>query len=104
MFNRIQSNARIAAVSRHFEDMSRLEIVQEMCLNLTGEAPHSITQCKLLLRGIYINIFDYVEEKFDQKFSSKRKLANYTKSSGKVFPLRKAKSANLRYLLKELFV
>lgn len=41
---------QVQSVNAHFQGKSKLAILQEMCLNLHGEEPDTITACKQLLQ------------------------------------------------------
>ena len=67
-----------------------------------NEVPSSITQCKKILKGVFINIFDYVDGKYDLKQPDRKALKNRCRERG-FFPKKKAKSEHLNQLLQHLF-
>merc|ERR1719197_435234 len=96
---------KIGEVNDYFDNFkSKLEIYQEVCKNLLGEVPDSVSKCEELLKGVYINIFDYVEGNYDKTFENLSELRKYCrKGNPGFFPKERAKSENLRCLLKKLF-
>lgn len=45
------------------EKYNKLEHYQELCTNILNKRPNTITQCKKVLKTIYVNIWDIVDEK-----------------------------------------
>ena len=92
----------VARVNAHFEDRTELDILQEMVLKLMNvDPPATRTACAKLLDKVYINIFDYVDGHYDRACRSRTGLLKRCKARG-FFPLKRAKSEQLRGLLKVL--
>jgi len=89
-------------VNEYFEGKSELTILKEMCQNLCDEVPSTKSQCRKLLKGVYINIYDYVDREYWRKVATIRQLRYRCKERG-YFNRERAKSEGLRHLLKILF-
>ena len=92
----------VRRVNAHFSNRSKLDVYQEVCKRLVGEIPPSVTKCEATLNGIHINIFDYVDEKYDMKMKNRRELIERCKRRG-YYPRQRAKDENLRCMLETLF-
>lgn len=82
------------------EKYNKLEHYQELCTNILNKRPNTITQCKKVLKTIYVNIWDIVDEKYTY-FDNYKKFRKYT-INGKIFPKDNAKGLNLNIFLKKL--
>jgi len=98
----LEEERRVEAVNDYFEGKSKLEIVQELCQNLLGDQSDTVTGCLELLKGTYINIFDYVDGNYEKTCDSVQELRKRCRERG-FFNREKAKNENLRPLLKKLF-
>lgn len=72
-----------------------------------GEPPKSKSQCKKVMRGVFINIHDFVDHLRDgialKRFPTLRALAAYTYAEGGVYPKLAAKRNELlRFLLQQI--
>ncbi|KAG6091188.1 hypothetical protein E4U31_007316 [Claviceps sp. LM219 group G6] len=91
------------------ENDEQLDVLQQLCRKLEIDPiPQSITACKKAIKGVYVNIVDFIDcERTGEpihKFASLADLRRYTKKNRKVFPRRQAKrSLLLRFLLQVLF-
>eukprot|EP00005_Dracoamoeba_jomungandri_P008157 CAMPEP_0174270950 /NCGR_PEP_ID=MMETSP0439-20130205/46344_1 /TAXON_ID=0 /ORGANISM="Stereomyxa ramosa, Strain Chinc5" /LENGTH=94 /DNA_ID=CAMNT_0015360647 /DNA_START=391 /DNA_END=675 /DNA_ORIENTATION=- len=85
-------------VDAHFSKRDKLDVLQEICNNLLGECGDSVSACKRLLDGVFVNIFDYVEGNYKDVFDSKKALLKRCKKVG-FYPKERAKEENLRSLL-----
>ncbi|THH09544.1 hypothetical protein EW146_g8659 [Bondarzewia mesenterica] len=82
------------------ENVSSLQAWQDLCRQLgvviDGMPPGSITECKRLLKGVYVNIVDLVDSQISgntvKTFSSAKDLSKYIRRTGKVFPRERAKA------------
>lgn len=81
------------------EKYNKLEHYQELCTNILNKRPNTITQCKKVLKTIYVN-WDIVDEKYTY-FDNYKKFRKYT-INGKIFPKDNAKGLNLNIFLKKL--
>lgn len=81
------------------EKYNKLEHYQELCTNILNKRPNTITQCKKVLKTIYVN-WDIVDEKYTY-FDNYKKFRKYT-FNGKIFPKDNAKGLNLNIFLKKL--
>ncbi|KAG6182522.1 hypothetical protein E4U23_006467 [Claviceps purpurea] len=90
------------------ENDDKLDVLQQLCRKVEIDPiPQSITACKKAIKGVYVNIVDFIDcERTGEpihKFASLAHLRRYTKK-GKVFPREQAKrSLLLRFLLQVLF-
>ncbi|KAG6157968.1 hypothetical protein E4U37_006633 [Claviceps purpurea] len=91
------------------ESDNKLDVLQRLCEKLEiTPMPQSITACKKAIKGVYVNIVDFIDcERTGEpihKFASLGHLRRYTKKTGKFFPREQAKrSLLLRFLLQVLF-
>ncbi|KAG6076625.1 hypothetical protein E4U15_005006 [Claviceps sp. LM218 group G6] len=91
------------------ENDEKLDVLQQLCRKLEIDPiPQSITACKKAIKGVYVNIVDFIDcERTGEpihKFASLADLRRYTKKTGKFFPRNQAKrSLLLRFLLQVLF-
>ncbi|KAG6289710.1 hypothetical protein E4U45_007537 [Claviceps purpurea] len=91
------------------ESDNKLDVLQRLCEKLEiTPMPQSITACKKAIKGVYVNIVDFIDcERTGEpihKFASLGHLRRYTKKTGKYFPRKQAKrSLLLRFLLQVLF-
>ncbi|KAG6030202.1 hypothetical protein E4U19_000557 [Claviceps sp. Clav32 group G5] len=91
------------------ENDEKLDVLQQLCRKLDIDPiPQSITACKKAIKGVYVNIVDFIDcERTGEpihKFASLAHLRRYTKKTGKFFPREQAKrSLLLRFLLQVLF-
>lgn len=88
----------------HFRGMTTLlEMLQHICDELLGEHGPTITQCRNMLKKNkkFINIFDFVDGKYDKVCSSRAELRKRCEKRG-FFPLKKAKRSLLKELLQNL--
>ena len=90
------------AVNVYFHDKTNLQIVQEICENLVGERGETVNACMDHLKGVYINIYDYVEGDYEQTCFSLQDLKKRCIKRG-YFKLDRAKNEHLKALLKKLF-
>ncbi|KAJ7742038.1 hypothetical protein B0H16DRAFT_1423546 [Mycena metata] len=97
--------------TRHFgSDDKGLDGWQGLCATVgIEEIPDSITQCKKVLRTVWVNIFDLMDAKSTgqpvKKHVSAEALRNYTIKKKKIFPKKAAKgNPFLKVLLIEIFV
>lgn len=108
-------NEAVKHVDKHFDGMSELGMLQQMCFRLVGEQRDSKTACRALLweHRIFINIFDYVEDDYDAKsrrniFSNRWDLLRRCRQRekegrGGFYPLKQAKaSLELKNILRHL--
>ncbi|KAK4560861.1 hypothetical protein LTR86_005441 [Recurvomyces mirabilis] len=104
----------VANVVQHFainygEDDTKVQVWQKLCEDMHVEAGVSITQCKKNLKGVYVNILDYVaaqskSKKQFRRFHSYKALREYTTATNKFFPLEEAKeSPILKWMLVTMF-
>ncbi|KAK3722182.1 hypothetical protein LTR37_002615 [Vermiconidia calcicola] len=89
-------------------DVTKLEKWQLLCQDLGVDAGPSINKCKTALKGIYVNIVDFVAAKQAGEevhlFRSYKALQTYILRTGKVFPLKRAKqSPILNWMLIDVF-
>jgi len=63
----------------------------------------SKSEAHKLLRGVYINIYDLLAERYDRKCSSLAALRKYTHQHRLYYPLAQAKNEGLRVFLRKLF-
>ncbi|KAG6116485.1 hypothetical protein E4U13_001816 [Claviceps humidiphila] len=91
------------------ENDEKVDVLQQLCRKLEIDPiPQSITACKKAIKGVYVNIIDFIDcERTGEpihKFASLAHLRRYTKKTGKFFPREQAKrSLLLRFLLQVLF-
>ena len=98
----------IEQVNAHFAQFkTSLEMMQSMCERLVGTSGASKSACRAILAGVYINIFDYVQNIDNETrlreliLSSKKQLLRRCKEKG-FFPLASAKSSELKELLQHI--
>ncbi|KAK4507960.1 hypothetical protein PRZ48_001695 [Zasmidium cellare] len=89
-------------------DTQKLEIWKQLCRDLGVVEGESIKKCKKNLRGVWVNIFDFIQDKEAGKpvrrCKSLTALRWYSIKNHKIFPLRKAKdNPLLRGLLVHMF-
>lgn len=98
-------------VDNWYNGRNHLDLVREMCRNLCNireeEIPRSIAGCKKMLRRIYINIYDYVEGRYDLQKGTRRELFQRCKQLKRecgygFFPIHNARAEGLKDLLKHL--
>lgn len=99
-----KSKKNIAKVNAYFKNKTGLCALQEAVtnlLNIPAYQAHEMNepQCKKALKGVYINIFDYVAKKFNQQKKNVWLLKKRCEVRG-FYPLKKAKSEGLKVLLK----
>jgi len=92
----------IEKVNEYFDGRDHLEIIQEICENLLGNHGDTISKCQKMLDEIYINIFDYVDEEYDNLYDNKKDLMKRCRTRG-FFPKLEAKSQGLKDLLETFF-
>ncbi|KAK3704407.1 hypothetical protein LTR37_013830 [Vermiconidia calcicola] len=100
---------RNANIVNHFDtnygrDDTKLEIWQKLCEDLGFEVGSSVSECKSELKGIYVNIVDFVAAKQANEevriFRSYKALQAYTLRTDRFFPLKCAKqSPILKWML-----
>ncbi|CEJ57832.1 hypothetical protein PMG11_06511 [Penicillium brasilianum] len=93
--------------SRIGAQVSKIETWQRMCTKVGIAVFPSITKCKKALSKVYVNIIDLLEcwdtHRTPKRFGSIGELANYSRSTDKVYPRDAAKvDPALRVLLKRL--
>ncbi|OCL11914.1 hypothetical protein AOQ84DRAFT_386496 [Glonium stellatum] len=106
--SKIKKSAVAPQFTFHYgEDASNFEKWQQLCLDCGIKlVPDSIKQCKLELRRLSINIYDFLnakrEEQVPYKFPSKKALVKDLQRPGRKYPLELAKGNKfLRILLVE---
>ena len=89
-------NRVISWAGRRSED----SLWREICVKLTGQSAHTTLECKQILaeEQIFINIFDFVEGKYELVWRTVGQLQGRCEETG-YFPLKRAKSTGLRALL-----
>ncbi|KAG6053972.1 hypothetical protein E4U17_004208 [Claviceps sp. LM77 group G4] len=91
-------------------DDNKLNVLQRLCKRLEiHPLPRRITDCKKAIKGVYVNIVDFVDcertGKPIPKFDHLEQLQDYSIETGKIFPMEEAKdSLLLRFLLQRIFV
>ncbi|PVI04567.1 hypothetical protein DM02DRAFT_624851 [Periconia macrospinosa] len=86
----------IDAINAYFDntygtDVGKLEVWQQICIDVGLEAPATITKCKKALKGVLVNIHDFLEDSRPvPRFRSYNAFCAYTKA-GRTYPLHKAK-------------
>eukprot|EP00039_Didymoeca_costata_P020349 m.340963 g.340963 ORF g.340963 m.340963 type:complete len:135 (-) comp19659_c0_seq1:105-509(-) len=112
----IKENSGIKAVNEHFNSFgNELQMLKSMVRRLFPKenVPKSKTKCRKLLKGVYVNIYDYVQEVVKQNNlkhvyyiedndNARRLFRKRLKARG-TYPLEQAKSDDLRGLLKTIF-
>ncbi|KAG4431825.1 hypothetical protein IFR05_012687 [Cadophora sp. M221] len=99
----------VAEFARYFGSENKLENWQRLCRDVGNEeVPESITKCKLALRKVWVNIFDFIEavrqNKIPRRFPTEEALREYTISTDKIYPKKKAKKGGpVRALLAHIF-
>ena len=94
----------IVKVDAYFKNKTGLCALQEAVTNLLkipANEAHEMNepQCKKALKGVYINIFDYVAKRFNQQKKNVWLLKKRCEVCG-FYPLKKAKSKGLKVFLK----
>ncbi|EMC93117.1 hypothetical protein BAUCODRAFT_41083, partial [Baudoinia panamericana UAMH 10762] len=93
-------------VSTYGQDEGKLAAWQKFCEDLGVSPQPSITKCKKALKGIHVNLVDFVAAQDGgppfKLFLSQAALRKYIKTTpGKVFPKKKAKQS---FLLKFMLI
>jgi hypothetical protein len=89
-------------VEDFFAQMSTQLQVYNAVLIFCGEAPQStVTQCKQILKGYYLNIYDFKDNVQGFIFKSKPPLIKRCHQRG-CYPKNRAKNEHLRALLRHL--
>ena len=90
----------IAQANAGFDDLDQLN----RWLSCFGmEEQPSKTKAVSALRGVHINIYDLVAERYEKRFTSVHKLRRYSRKAKLIFPLSQAKAVGLRCFLRPLF-
>ncbi|KAF8848916.1 hypothetical protein BDZ45DRAFT_680899 [Acephala macrosclerotiorum] len=95
--------------AEYIGDETKLDNWARFCrdLELEGEFT-SIKKCKKALASVWINIWDFLDERKGKgrarRFNSEGALAEYTITTGKIYPKKEAKEGGpLRALLAHIF-
>ncbi|TVY86631.1 hypothetical protein LAWI1_G006506, partial [Lachnellula willkommii] len=94
---------------RYFGSPDNLENWQRLCHDVGVEDDlSSITKCREALKGIWINIYDFLDavkkDEQPRRFPSQRALARYTIRTWRIYPKKKAKEGGpVRALLAHIF-
>ncbi|KAF7514064.1 hypothetical protein GJ744_004389 [Endocarpon pusillum] len=89
-------------------NLNNLAAWQALCKAVSiTPIPSSVTQCKKLLKKVYVNIYDLIDAarlgEVARTFPSNQKLAAYTRQN-KIFPKREAKlNKLLKFMLRHIF-
>jgi hypothetical protein len=78
---------------------SNLETMNKWLRGLRREEQRSLSSAR---KAVFINIFDLIDENYGQEQLSRKKLAAYTRVTGKYFPLQSAKSQDVKVFLQRL--
>ena len=89
-------------LNAEFQDLTKLESYNRIVTFCGFDEQKSVTKCKEMMNGIYLNIFDYKHNKKECIYSKKWKLLKRCFKIG-FFDKKRAKSENLNLLLKSLF-
>jgi len=91
--------AQLKEAESAFNDIGRLN---KWLKGFGLEEQKSVKVAHTLLRTVYINIFDLLEDRFDRAKSSLAALRSYTQKRRLFYPLKLAKSEGLRDFLRPL--
>ncbi|KAK3655679.1 hypothetical protein LTR56_003328 [Elasticomyces elasticus] len=94
-------NKAVTNIIRYFDktygrDEDKLEIWQLLCVHVGIEPELSIMRCKMMLKRVFINIYDFVDAQEGGapfvRFPTTVALSDYTWDWDKLFPLKRAKN------------
>lgn len=63
---------RVNEVKEHLTNQDELLVLQEICDNLLGRHGDTKSACRSLLSSVYVNIFDYVDGRYEMVFKDKK--------------------------------
>ena len=90
----------IAQANAGFDDLDQLNRWLS-CFGMKEQPSKS--KAVSALRGVHINIYDLVAERYEKRFASVQELRRYSRKAKLIFPLSQAKAEGLRCFLRPLF-